>query len=429
MLRVIEAFSGIGSQAKALEKANIDHEILQTVEWDIAAIYAYDIIHNGEQDLSAFSAYTKRAVIERLEQYTLSLDGKEPINDETLKRLPEKTLKHILFALERTNNLGSITDVKGDTLPKKIDLLTYSFPCQDLSICGAWHGNMTGIDRNANNRSGMLWEVERILQEIRNAGQRRLPRFLLMENVSNILSATHRDNFSEWKGFLRALGYYNKVYTLDASNFGCPQKRVRTYMLSVLSPDDRRRHAVEAYFSCKDLEKAEPLELKPIDRYLRTDYSIKKYKQEADASNMNDTPSRRKIYEDNEIVYDGKKCIVTTINTLTTKQDRNPTAGILLYPEHKKGKSKYRNLTPRECFLLMGFDEDDYERLASHNIARNISTPLYGRERYEKLAGNSIVVDVLVAIFKQVDELNGILWSGGYIPKNGIKRKYTKKQK
>ena len=247
MLRVVETFSGIGSQAKALKKMGVKYEILNTVEWDISAFYAYDIIHNGVQDLAPYKKYTKVELLKILSDYSLSTDGKEPANPAFLRTWPEDSLRRVLCALKRTNNLGSITDVTGDMLPKKIDLLTYSFPCQDLSICGSWHGNMSGINRDAHNRSGMLWEVERLLKEL-HMGGKKLPKFLLMENVSNILSKPHRGNFAEWQQYLSSLGYINQVYTLNASHFGSPQTRIRTYMLSVLAPDIRRRLMVEQYF-------------------------------------------------------------------------------------------------------------------------------------------------------------------------------------
>ena len=86
MLRVVEAFSGIGSQAKALKKLGIDHEIKITVDWDISAIYAYDIIHNGEQDLTPYEELSKEDVLVLLNRYGLSLNGKEPIKKETLNK-------------------------------------------------------------------------------------------------------------------------------------------------------------------------------------------------------------------------------------------------------------------------------------------------------------------------------------------------------
>ena len=278
MLRVVETFSGIGSQAKALEKLGIKHEVVNTVEWDIAAFYAYDIIHNGVQDLSEYQELTKDEILKSLYDVGLSLDGKTPLKEKSLAMWPTDSLRRILCALHRTKNLGSITNITYDMLPRKIDLLTYSFPCQDLSICGSWHGNMSGIDRDAHNRSGMLWEVERILKEMKDA-HRRLPKFLLMENVSNILSKTHRENFAEWKGFLRGLGYCNQVYTLNASNFGSPQKRVRTYMLSVLCTDKIKRKKIEKYFDENNLENQSPLVKKPLINYLRVNYNISKYKQ------------------------------------------------------------------------------------------------------------------------------------------------------
>lgn len=427
MLRVVETFSGIGSQAKALKKLGIDFKIINTVEWDIVACCAYDAIHNGPRDLSDYETKSKDEILKILSKYSLSTDGKTPANYNYLRTWSAEALRNVLCAVDRTHNLGSIVDLQCSSLPKKIDLLTYSFPCQDLSICGAWHGNMTGIDRNAHNRSGMLWEVERLLKEMQQAG-RKLPKFLLMENVSNILSNTHRKNFEEWQQILGGMGYINQVYTLNASNFGSPQKRVRTYMISALCPDTKRKRFATAYFEKHNLEDRPPMPRKPLAEYLKTDYSIEKYKTEADISNMNDTPSRQKIFADNDVVYDGEKCCKDTVNTLTTKQDRNPTSGLIIYPEHAEGKSAYRNFTPRECIMLMGFDEKDYEAIADSNFQIRKNHYLFTRERIEKLAGNSIVVDVLVEIFRQINELHMQLWSG-YIPHNGEKRRYNRRKK
>ena len=163
MIKVLEAFSGIGAQAKALERLNIDYDIVATVDWDINAIMAYDLIHNGVQDLNPYLKYTKQELVSMLSKYTLSPDGKTPYKEGSLSRTNIEVLRRLLCAIERTNNLVSITDMTSKDIPEDLDLFTYSFPCQDLSIAGVWHGNMSGIDRDANNRSGMLWDVERIL--------------------------------------------------------------------------------------------------------------------------------------------------------------------------------------------------------------------------------------------------------------------------
>lgn len=400
MLRVVETFSGIGSQAKALKAMGIEYEIINTVEWDISAFYAYDIIHNGEQDLSKYQDWTKNDLLSFLTKHTLSANGKSPINFNYLKQWSEDALRRIVCAFERTKNLGSITDVHANTFEKDIDILTYSFPCQDLSICGAWHGNNSGINRDAKNRSGMLWEIERILFEFKEL-KIQPPKFLLMENVSNILSSTHRDNFEEWKEILKSLGYINKVYTLDASKFGSPQKRIRTYMISILVNNENQANIVEDYFRNNNLEQIYKTP-KPLKDFLRLDYSNAEYKAEADISNPNYTPSRLKIEENNEYVYVSDENCKSVIKTITTKQDRNPTSGLIYYPIHAEHKMKYRNLTPRECFMLMGFDENDFSVLKNHNFKVRKNSFFYSRERYERLAGNSIVVDVLVHLFRQI---------------------------
>ncbi len=405
MLRVIEAFSGIGAQAKALENIGIQFEIVSTIEWDINAIYAYDIIHNGKQQLSKYKKLSKDDILEKLNKMTLSGDGKKAITKRSLESMSEDSLKRIYCAIERTHDLISITDVKAETLEEDIDLFTYSFPCQDLSICGAWHNNMSGIDRNAHNRSGMLWEVERILKEYVSLGKK-LPTFLLMENVSNILSETHRKNFQEWQDYLSSIGYVNQIYTLNAVNFGVPQTRERTYMISVLGENEEEKKLIEKYFEENNLEENQQkngIKMKNLIKYLRIDYSIPKYKKEADISNPNNTPSRKKIFDDNKIIFDGNTVKEKTVKTITTKQDRNPNSGLILY-KGGPNKADYRNLTPRECFLLMGFDENDYQRLIDNNFKMR-GRDFFAREKLIKLAGNSIVVNVLEEIFKQIVDI------------------------
>lgn len=414
MLRVVETFSGIGSQAKALKNIGIDHKIICTADWDINAIIAYDLIHNGPQDLSRYKNMTKQDLMQSPSAYTLSLDGKKPATEKNIRDLSEEVLKRILCAIRRTNNLVSITDIKGRDLPNRIDLLTYSFPCQDLSVAGNWHGNKSGIDRNAHNRSGMLWEVERILKE-RIAEKLQLPRFLLMENVSNILSDRHKDNFKEWTDYLEEIGYFNQIYTLDASKFGIPQKRVRTYMVSVLVENDEvKRRRLKNYFKNHNLQDDDVIEYldikqRKLKEFLRLDYSNEKYRIEADMCQPNDTPSRRDIYEFNPKIYHNKKVIVKTIPTVTTKQDRHPNSGVIDYYNGKEGKSKFRYLTPRECFLLMGFDEKDYDNIVDNNFEYR-KRNFFNIEKLNRMAGNSIVVNVLEEIFKQIDHINNIIF-------------------
>lgn len=413
MLKVLETFSGIGAQAKALERLNIEYDIVATADWDINAIVAYDIIHNGPQDLSAYDEMKKSELIEKLSKYTLSPDGKEPYEENKYNHINTEVLKAILAAIERSKNLVSITDMTYKDIPSDLDLLTYSFPCQDLSIAGLWHGNKSGIDREAHNRSGMLWEVERILKEC-VSHNKKLPKFLLMENVSNILSAMHKNNFKEWTNYLESIGYYNKIYTLNAKNFGIPQNRTRVYMLSVFIGDNAsKRKKLDKYFEEHNLEDVNyAASLKNLKRLtvkdvLRDDYRKKKYRNEANESQLNDTPSRERIVEENDhVVNYATKEYIEVFKTITTKQDRNPNSGVVPYEYPREGKLNFRYLTARECFVAMGFDEEDFDLLMDNNITIGKNRPMFSMGKLIKMAGNSIVVNVLEAIFAQVDFVN-----------------------
>ena len=413
MFRVIEAFSGIGSQAKALERIGIDYEIVNTVEWDISAILAYCLIHKGKIDTVKYNKVSDEKINTVLEKFKMSIDGKNTVNKKMFDQIPNQLKRKLYAAINETKNLVNITEVQGIEIPDNIDLFTYSFPCQDLSLCGCWHGNKSGISRDAHNRSGMLWEVERILLEMESK-KKRLPRFLLMENVTNILSKTHEVDFNDWQRTLEKLGYYNHIYRLNAKNFGIPQNRERAYMISILCKNDINIIAeIKQYFIEHDLEGEEANKLKQRQLYLKDilclDYTNHKYRQEADESKPNNTPSRRKIYEDNIKLYDGKRINETIVHTLTTKQDRNPNSGIVIYKNYARGKTKWRYLTPRECFKLMGFDEEDFEKLISNNDLISNRIKIFSIAKLNKLAGNSIVVDVLEAIFKQIIDINDLI--------------------
>lgn len=254
----------------------------------------------------------------------------------------------------------------------------------------------------------MLWEVERILKE-RVESKLELPKFLLMENVSAILTSRHKANFDEWTGYLNEIGYTNHIYTLNASDFGIPQKRVRTYMISVLTNNDKiKENQVKHYFEKHDL--ANPKYTHRIikkhknlkDDILKLDYNNIQYKIEADECQPNDTMSRREIYKKNDILYTNKKVNNIVVSTVTTKQDRHPNSGLIDYYSEDTNKSNYRYLTPRECFLLMGFDEQDYQRIIDNNFQARKGEMFFTRDKLYKMAGNSIVVNVLEEIFKQI---------------------------
>lgn len=407
MLRLIEAFSGIGSQVQALKNRKIDHEVVATVEWEVSAIFAYDIIHHGSQDLKQYRHHTKESLLDIVNKYNLSNGGSEPLSERALRGFSVGQLKSILHSIERNNNFVDIKSVEAEDLPDA-DIITYSFPCQDLSVSGHWHNRTTGIERNANNRSTLLWEIERILKGYKTINKK-LPSFLLMENVSNILSSNHIDNFKEWLGFLESLGYVNQVITLDSRKFGIPQTRVRTYVISVNVPNKEIRQEVESYFTLNNLEnKLIVKKANPIGDYLRLDYDNEIYKQEAIKSTPSLTKSRKKIFKKNvKLATDRVPDNSQFARTITTKQDRHPNSGIIAFEKEILDKKNpfYRNLTPRECFLLMGFSEEQFNSLIKANFKVAKNRMFLTDAKLIQLAGNSIVVPVLEEIFDQINEI------------------------
>lgn len=418
MYKVVEAFSGIGSQHKALQqlkdKKILDFEIINTIEWDLNAIYAYDIIHNGEQDISVYDSLSKEDVLNKLSQLTLSADGKSPITRVQLSRFNEDALKSILYAIERTNNLVSIKDVTADSLNKDIDILTYSFPCQDLSISGFFHGDKGGIDRNANNSSSMLWEVERILFEM-NEKKQSMPRFLVMENVSSITSKKHIENFKEWISSLEELNYTSRYFELNSEHFGVPQRRKRTFMISVFHGGDIKiKNLVTKLLKNSKLNEFQKNPIKnglKVSDILRLDYDNYIYYNEALDHIPNNTVSREKIYKENpKIINKNFNVGVDVIRTLTTKQDRHPNSGVITIDRDifriNEKKSQYRFLTPRESFMLMGFDEEDYSNLIEGDMYISSKRTILTKTKLTKMAGNSIVVNVIKEVFREITEID-----------------------
>jgi DNA (cytosine-5)-methyltransferase 1 len=239
-VNIVELFSGIGSQAKALKNLGCNVTTLGTCEWDLHAFIAYDAIHNSTELPNDIAVMKKEELLKKLKGYTLSNSGKEKMEFKTLKTYSEDTLRRIYAAIKRSNNFVDVSSLTGAQMPNGIDVLTYSFPCQDLSNVGAFHGYNKGIDKDSGSRSSLLWQVGRILQEMKDS-QRDMPKYLLMENVPTLLAKRHLDNFNTWKSDLEELGYYSYHFQLNASDFGLPQNRPRLLMISVFVGDDPKK--------------------------------------------------------------------------------------------------------------------------------------------------------------------------------------------
>ena len=173
MLKLLSLFTGIGAFEKALERLNIDYELVGFSEIDKFAIKSYCAIHN----------------------------------------VPEN------------KNLGDITKINIDKIPD-FDLLTWGFPCQDISIAG----RMEGIKKGT--RSGLYYEGYKILKAKR-------PGISIIENVKNLTSKRFKEQFETILKDIEELGYNNYWQVLNAKNYSVPQNRERIFIVSIRKDIDK----------------------------------------------------------------------------------------------------------------------------------------------------------------------------------------------
>ena len=421
MLRVFEAFAGYGSQSIALRNLGIEHEVVAISEIDKYAIKAYEAIHGP------------------------------------------------------TNNLGDICKINPSDIPDH-DLFTYSFPCQDLSVAGKQAGLGKGT------RSGLLYECEKIIEA-------KKPKYLLLENVKNLVGKKFKPQFDEWLEYLEGLGYTNYWKVLNAKDYGVPQNRERVFVVSILGehkpyefpkamPLDKciadilEDEVDEKYYLSKEIQKRFKITnqnkniigtTKPDFRTIgqrdlvydkngimgalvATDYkqpkqilipqATKKGYIEmdlpgiCDLSYPNSKTRRGRVQEggkvsptltaaSQDICYIDYKDEAVELPCICASRGRNPenpsdrTPGAPTEQRlefNTKGTSntittvqkdnyvvettyRIRKLTPRECFRLMGMSDDDIDKIQNAGISNT--------QQY-KIAGNSIVVNVLEVIFEKL---------------------------
>lgn len=345
-IRLIELFAGIGSQAMALRDLGANLEQYRVVEIDPFAIKSYNAIHGTN--------------------------------------------------FEPTD----ITTIHGDDLgiterDRYEYIMTYSFPCQDLSKAG----KQAGMSRGSTTRSGLLWEVERILKELN--GTDSLPQVLLMENVPDVIGTKNIKDFNEWYASLERMGYQSYYKLLNAKEYGVPQSRNRCFMVSVLGDYNYTfPMPIPLEKRLKDV-----LEAEVDERYCISDEKTRDFYEKAsrDISNYIRTSGRDSLDRHSwDVVQIG--------NCMQTQTRDNPNQGRVYAVEGlspslncmeggnrqpmiiPESEYRIRKLTPLECWRLMGFDDEDFYKAEKVNS----NTQLY------KQAGNSIVKQVLMAIFKEM---------------------------
>lgn len=416
-LRYISLFSGIGSPEKALTDLGIDFELIAYSEIDKYASKSYAAIHGVSEEL----------------------------------------------------NLGDITKIDTSKLPTDIDLITHGSPCVDFSIAG----KQAGGDENSGTRSSLMYETLRIVEAVR-------PKFVLWENVKNVLSKKHIHNFDAYRAKLKDLGYNSYYKVLDAQDYGIPQHRERIFVVSIREDIDTGKFEFPKPFELK-LRLKDMLEETVDEKYylkntkdffiknsfdmenkgngFRFDPHVKKnadiaktittragarmddnfiididsenktFKFDSTNDELNkvirlggvfDTETSKhqagSVYDTNGlaptldtmqggwrqpcIIEKDEKIIVgsTQKHAAISKNGICPTLTSAMgmggghVPMHNYD-TRIRKLTPKECWRLMGFDDSDIDKCISTGLS---NTQLY------KQAGNSIVVNVLVEIYKEL---------------------------
>lgn len=386
-MRVLELFAGYGSQALALENLGIDFTS-DISEIDKYAIQAYNQLHGN------------------------------------------------------THNWGDITKIDETKLPY-YDLITYSSPCQDFSVAGLQRGG----DKDSGTRSSLLWECERIIRAVK-------PKYLLMENVKNLVGEKHKHNFIQWLKVLESMGYKNWWKVLNAKDYGVPQNRERVFVVSIRKDVDTKGYKFparvvltrklkdvlepmvdEKYYLSQD--KVDKLVInmdKEVSNTIRcggggsldgkhTWDIVACASRDRNPENPSDRTAGAPTEQRLEVNQTGCSNTITTVEKdnyvvePSVKQvgnimekdsfGGNPQCGRVYSDEgisptlntmqgggrEPKITESYRirKLTPRECWRLMGVKDEQFNNL--HGIS---NSQLY------KLAGNSIVVDVLMGIFKNL---------------------------
>lgn len=328
MIRMLSLFSGIGAFEAALKRIGMSHEVVGFSEIDKYAIRSYCAVHGI---------------------------------DETL-------------------NLGDITKIDVNHLPGDIDLITYGFPCQDISLAGKQKGLFNGDGTQT--RSGLFFEALRIIEATK-------PKVAIAENVKNLVGKKFSLQFGIVLRCLEAAGYNNYWKVLNAKDYGIPQNRERVFIVSIRKDVDTGTFEFPQGFQ-PNVSLRDVLDQDVDEKFYISDVALKGMMEhkKRNLEKGNGFGFNLKTGDDisptirGRYYKDGQECLVKQIGNCM------PTAT-------SEQRLRIRKLTPKECWRLMGFDDSDFEKAEKVNS----NTQLY------KQSGNSIVVDVLVYLLRNIKEL------------------------
>ena len=360
MLKVFEAFSGIGAQHMALRNLNEDYEIVATSDIDENAILAYYYVH--ENNATKIINCNEKEMLKYLNLKGIGTPEKN-------EKLGKKKLSEIYNATIISKNLGDIRKIKTQDIPDH-DIFTYSFPCQDISSVGTGKG----LDKDSGTRSSLLWVCKKIIEA-------KQPKYILLENVKNLTTGKHKGNFDKWLGYLKEQGYDNYCKIFDAQYYGIPQRRPRIIVVSKLGKSNT------------DLVKDNVIHEKQIGDIIDRNaeqWTIFKPKAKV----------RGTINEGECLFLDDRdwKMNGVMISNVCSTQRAGRTG--LKFIKKEDGILYERKLNALECCRLMGYDDRDYQNMRDGHLSDG---------SIMKICGNSIVVNVLENVFTNIfeEEANG----------------------
>lgn len=289
-----------------------------------------------------------------------------------------------MFPEYHDRNLGDMTKIDCKRIGGGIDLLTYSTPCTDISVAG----RKKGLEEGSGTRSSVLWHTEKIIRELR-------PQYLIQENVRTITTGKMLPHFEKWQKKVEYLGYNNYIALLDAYMFGTPQQRCRMFMVSIRKDVDKGFKFPEGH----------PTHLRTYDILEGVDVS---------KLHPSDEVSKCINYNDHVHGYAGIRCLeyraydvrcfcpcVTTSFNPLLAIPRIAAPDIPRFPLVKgidrvgidQDVWAVRYLTRREALRLMDFDIGEIDKILRLGLTYNETI---------FVAGNSIAVGTLAAIFEQI---------------------------
>lgn len=417
-LKVLECFAGVGSQSMALRNIGVNYEVVGIMEIDKHALVGYSAIHRDLID--DLPKVTDEDMYDYLRKKNVGTNFSTGKNE-----LPKKgeKLRQIYLADIKTKNLGDISLVDVNNIPEH-DFMTYSFPCKNISN----EGKQEGFEEGSGTQSAMLWECKKIIES-------KKPKFLMMENVMNIVSKRHKSYFDSWCNWLNGVGYKNYWKIYNGNDFGVAQSRERVIMISIREDLCDQINFIQPKSNGKKQKLIDIVDYSTLDEYIIDIDSMKGFIEIIDNDLLEEI--KNKVIDEG-VLYTNKESqeIINKRNKyIPLYNDLNNSSLIVreatkigfkvaevgdsinLSQRNSKtrrgrvGKQKAKTLTtaceqavvlqdykikklsPLECWRLQGFKDEDYYKAEKAGIPK---VNLYER------AGRGIVVPMLEEIFKNL---------------------------